>query len=102
MATTKEYKDFILEQLDLLDNITCKAMMVEFLLYYNDVLFVGIYDNILLVKIVDTNKKYNMNEAIPYESVKPMYLVDDIDNKDFLGGLIYEKFKQRDKYFFMM
>ena len=35
MATSKEYKDFILEQLDLLDNITCKAMMGEFLLYYN-------------------------------------------------------------------
>ena len=39
MATSKEYKDFILEQLDLLDNITCKAMMGEFLLYYNNVLF---------------------------------------------------------------
>ena len=42
-----------------------------------------------------------MNEAIPYESVKPMYLVDDIDNKDLLGSLIYEKFKQRDKYSFL-
>ena len=52
MATSKEYRDFILEQLDLLDNITCKAMMGEFLLYYNNVLFGGIYDNRLLVKIV--------------------------------------------------
>ena len=34
MATSKEYKEFILEQLGLLDNITCKAMMGEFLLYY--------------------------------------------------------------------
>ena len=81
MATSKEYKDFILEQLDLLDNITCKAMMGEFLLYYNNVLFGGIYDNRLLVKIVDTNKRYNMSEQIPYESAKPMYLVDDVDNK---------------------
>ena len=56
MATSKKYKEFILEQLDLLDNITCKAMMGEFLLYYDDVLFGGIYDNRLLVKIVDTNK----------------------------------------------
>ena len=45
MATTKEYKDFILEQLELLDNITCKAMMGEYLLYYNNILFGGIYDN---------------------------------------------------------
>ena len=42
MATSKEYKDFILEQLDLLDNITCKAMMGEFLLYYNNVFLLTI------------------------------------------------------------
>lgn len=55
MAITKEYKNFILEQLDLLDNITCRAMMGEYLLYYNNVLFGWIYDNRLLVKIVIKN-----------------------------------------------
>ena len=93
MATSKEYKEFILEQLDLLDNITCKAMMGEYLLYYNDVLFGGIYDNRLLLKIVDTNKKYNMDEAIPYENAKPMYLVDDIDNKELLKEIVIETCK---------
>ena len=93
MATSKEYKDFILEQLDLLDNITCKAMMGEFLLYYNNVLFGGIYDNRLLVKIVDTNKKYNMNEQIPYETAKLMYLVDDVDNKELLKEIVIETYK---------
>ena len=93
MVTSKEYKDFILEQLDLLDNITCKAMMGEFLLYYNDVLFGGIYDNRLLVKIVDTNKKYNMNEQIPYETAKLMYLVDDVDNKELLKDIVIETCK---------
>ena len=93
MATSKEYKDFILEQLNLLDNITCKAMMSEFLLYYNNILFGGIYDNRLLVKIVDTNKKYNMNEEIPYKSAKPMYLVYDVDNKELLKEIIIETFK---------
>ena len=93
MATSKEYKDFIIEQLELLDNITYKAMMGEFLLYYNDVLFGGIYDNRLLVKIVDTNKKYNMQEQIPYESAKPMYLVDDVDNKELLKEIVIETCK---------
>ena len=93
MATSKGYKDFILEQLDLLDNITCKAMMGEFLLYYNNVLFGGIYDNRLLVKIVDTNKKYNMNEQIPYETAKPMYLVDDVDNKELLKEIVIKTCK---------
>ena len=60
MATSKEYKEFILEQLNLLDGITCKSMMSEFLLYYNGLLFGGIYDNRLLVKRTETNKKYNM------------------------------------------
>ena len=93
MATSKEYKDFILEQLDLLDNITCKAMMGEFLLYYNNVLFGGIYDNRLLVKIVDTNKKYSMQEQIPYETAKPMYLVNDVDNKELLKKIVIETCK---------
>ncbi len=84
MATSKEYKNFILEQLELLDNINCRAMMGEYLLYYNNILFGGIYDNRLLVKIVNNNKKYNMQEQIPYESAKPMYLVNDIDNKEKL------------------
>ena len=93
MATSKEYKNFILEQLNLLDDITCKAMMGEFLLYYKDVLFGGIYDDRLLVKIVDNNKKYNMQEQIPYESAKTMFLVDDVDNKESLKEIVLETYK---------
>lgn len=93
MATSKEYKDFIIEQVNLLENINCKAMMGEYLLYYNNVLFGGIYDNRLLVKIVNSNKKYNMKEQIPYESAKPMYLVNDIDNKEILKKIVIETCK---------
>ena len=93
MATTKDYRDFVLEQLNLLDNITCKSMMGEYLLYYNGILFGGIYDDRLLVKIVDSNKKYNMQESIPYDGAKPMYLVDDIDNKELLKKIVIETSK---------
>ena len=93
MATTKDYRDFILEQLNLLDNITCKSMMGEYLLYYNGILFVGIYDDRLLVKIVDNNKKYNMQESIPYESARPMYLVDDVDNQEVLRDIVLDTCK---------
>ena len=93
MATTIDYRDFILEQLNLLDNITCKSMMGEYLLYYNGILFGGIYDDRLLVKIVDSNKKYNMQESIPYESAKPMYLVDDVDNQELLRDIILDTCK---------
>ena len=97
MATTKDYRDFILEQLILLDNITCKSMMGEYLLYYNGLLFGGIYDDRLLVKIVDSNKKYNMQESIPYESAKPMYLVDDVDNQELLRDIILDTCKDLKK-----
>ena len=93
MATTKEYRDFVLEQLNLLNTITCKSMMGEYLLYYNGILFGGIYDNRLLVKIVNSNKKYDMQEQIPYESAKPMYLVDDIDNKETLRDIVLDTCK---------
>lgn len=93
MSTSKEFKDFILDQLSLLDNISCKPMMGEFLLYYDDILFGGIYDNRFLVKIVENNKKYNMEEQIPYPSAKPMYLVDEVDNKDTLKEIIIDTCK---------
>ena len=93
MATTKDYRDFGLEQLSLLDNITCKSMMGEYLLYYNGILFGGIYDDRLLVKKVDSNKKYNMQESIPYDGAKPMYLVDDVDNKELLKEIVIETCK---------
>ena len=97
MTTTKDYKDFVLEQLNLLDNITCKSMMGEYLLYYNGILFGGIYDDRLLVKIVDSNKKYNMQESIPYESAKPMYLVDDVDNQETLRDIVLDTCKDLKK-----
>lgn len=97
MATSKEYRDFIVEQLSLLDNITYKQMMGEYLLYYNGLLFGGIYDDRFLVKIVNGNKKYNMSEAIPYESAKPMYLVDDVDNPDTLKDIVLDTCKDLKK-----
>lgn len=93
MATTKEYRDFILEQLSLLDNITCRAMMGEYLLYYNTILFGGIYDSRLLIKIVESNKKYNMKEAIPYKGAKPMYMVEDIDNREMIKDIVIDTCK---------
>lgn len=92
MATIKEYKDFILEQLSSLDNITCKPMMGEYLLYYNNILFGGIYDDRLLVKITDTNKKYHMELSIPYDGANNMYLVDDVDNIDKLKNIIIDTY----------
>lgn len=68
-------------------------MMGEYLLYYKGILFGGIYDDRLLVKIVNSNKKYNMQESIPYKSAKPMFLVDDIDNSETLKNIVLDTYK---------
>ena len=88
MASTKEYRDFILEQLSEAPNITCRPMMGEFLLYSNNVLFGGIYDNRLLVKIVPENEQYKMSKSIPYDGAKPMFLVEDVDDKEKLAEIV--------------
>lgn len=87
MATNKSTSDFILDILSDLGNIRIRPMMGEYLLYYKDILFGGIYDNQVLIKKCDDNKKYNMKEKIPYKGAKPMY-VADIDNLSELEEII--------------
>ena len=93
MASSVEYRDFILNQLSLLNNITTKKMMGEYLLYCDGLLFGGIYDNRLLVKKTKTNEKFKMEEQLPYKGAKPMYFVEDMDNKKTLKKIVIETCK---------
>ena len=89
MSSSKEYLEFVLEQLSLLDDITYKAMMGEFIIYYRGKIAGGIYDDRFLVKPTKSAVAM-MPEAdmeLPYEGAKEMLLVDDIDNKEFLRDL---------------
>jgi TfoX/Sxy family transcriptional regulator of competence genes len=89
MASTKDYRDYILDQLSILNGITYKPMMGEYLLYYNGVLFGGIYDDRFLVKKTETNSEYEMEEAIPYTGAKPMYMVDS-DDQELLKDIVLD------------
>lgn len=93
ISTTKEYKDYIIEQLGLLSNIICRKMMGEYLLYNDGVLFGGIYDNCLLFKRTNSNKKYNMSEENPYQGAKPMYLAENVDNRELLRDIVTDTCK---------
>ncbi len=97
MATSKDFKEFILEQLSVLDGTTCRPMMGEYLLYYNGLLFGGIYDNRFLVKITETNKKYNLEEQIPYETAKPMYMIEDVENRELIRDIVIDTCKGLNK-----
>ena len=88
MASTKEYRDYVLGQLSEVSDVTCRPMMGEFLLYSDGVLFGGIYDDRLLVKIVPENEQYKMTEEIPYDGAKPMYFVEDVDDKEKLAEIV--------------
>ena len=89
MASSKEYLDFILEQVSKLDNVSYKAMMGEFIIYYKGKIIGGIYDDRLLVKPVQSAINYMPNAVyeLPYDGAREMLLVDDVDNKEFLIGL---------------
>ena len=90
MASTKNYVDFILEQLSGLDEIIARKMMGEYIIYYHDKIIGGIYDNRFLVKPTKSalEKMPEASMAIPYEGAKPMLLVDNVDNRIFLKDLI--------------
>lgn len=96
MASSKEYLQFILEQLSDLEEITFRAMMGEYILYYRGKIVGGIYDDRLLVKPVKSALSY-MPEVcyeLPYEGAKEMLLVEDVDNKKFLTGLFQTMYEE--------
>ena len=84
MASSKEYLDFILEQLTGLEGISYRAMMGEYILYYKNKVIGGIYDNRFLLKITESSEKFipNAKIKIPYEGAKGMLLFDDFENKE--------------------
>lgn len=90
MASSREYLEFVLGQLSGLEEITHRAMMGEYILYYRGRIIGGIYDDRLLVKPVPAAVS-RMPEApreLPYEGARPMLLVGNVDDRDFLTELI--------------
>ncbi|WP_298521498.1 TfoX/Sxy family protein [uncultured Methanobrevibacter sp.] len=90
MTSSEEYLEYILEQLSDLEDITYRAMMGEYILYYRGKIIGGIYDDRFLVKPVKVAQSM-MPEAdweLPYEGAKEMLLVDDVENKEFLKELV--------------
>lgn len=90
MASKKEYLDFVLDQLSGLEGISYRAMMGEYLLYYNDKLFGGIYDDRFLVKVTVSSLELLPDEPqeILYDGAKPMILVTEMEDKKHLRELI--------------
>ena len=90
MASSKEYLDYILDQLSLIDGITYRAMMGEYILYCNGKIFGGIYDDRFLVKPTPsaTERMPDAPHELPYEGAKEMLLVENSDDRDFMRELV--------------
>ena len=102
MASSKEYLDYIMEQLSELDGITYRAMMGEYIIYYQGKIVGGIYDDRFLVKPVKSAKILmpSASMEVPYEGAKEMILVDNVDSKEFLKELLnamYEELPEQKK-----
>ncbi len=89
MASSKEYLNFVLEQLSELEEITYRVMMGEYIIYYRGKIVGGIYDDRLLVKSVKSAVSFmpTATYELPYDGAKEMLLVDNIDSKEFLTEL---------------
>lgn len=90
MASSKEYLDFIMDQLSDLQDVKYRAMMGEYIIYYKGKIVGGIYDDRFLVKPVKAavDLMPDAQKELPYEGAKEMLLVDDVDNREFLYKLL--------------
>ena len=96
MASSKDYLGFILDQLSGLEEVTYRAMMGEYILYYRGKVVGGVYDDRFLVKPVKAAGE-RMPEAeleLPYEGAKEMLLVDDVENREFLTELLEAMYEE--------
>ena len=96
MASSKEYLDFIMEQLSGLDGISCRAMMGEYIIYYRGKIVGGVYDDRFLVKPVKSAAAMMPHAGMesPYEGAKEMLLVDNVENREFLCELLEAMYKE--------
>ena len=96
MASTKAYLDFILDQLSGLDEITCRAMMGEYIIYYRGRIVGGVYDDRFLVKPTKSAAAMmpDAERELPYEGAKEMLLVDNVDDREFLQKLLEAMYKE--------
>lgn len=89
MASSKEFLDFVLGQLSSMPDVTYRAMMGEYIIYYGGKVIGGIYDNRFLIKPTLSALKIipNPQMEIPYPKGSPMIMITDIENTELLTQL---------------
>jgi len=96
MASSKEYLVYVLDLLREVSGVTHKKMMGEYILYKDDIIFGGVYDNRFLIKKTKSVMNQRLVEQIPYPGAKSMLLVD-IENADEVKELVLKVYKDLKK-----
>ena len=96
MASSKSYLEYILEQLSALDDISFKAMMGEYIIYYRGKIAGGIYDDRFLVKRTEASERLmpDAPRELPYDGAKEMLLVEETDDREFLCSLFEAMYEE--------
>lgn len=96
MASSKAFLDFIMDQLSSLRHVSFRAMMGEYVIYYKGKVIGGIYDDRFLVKQTKAAKELmpDTKIVVPYEGSKGLYLVDNVDDREFLRELIEKMYEE--------
>ena len=91
MATTLEFTNYVMEQLESDWEVTCRKMFGEYMVYVNQKPVILICDNIPYVRKWD-NIHHLMVDAevgFPYHGAKEHYILD-VDDRDFSLKVIKE------------
>ncbi len=96
MSSSKNYLDFILEQLSESGDVSYRAMMGEYVIYYRGKVVGGIYDDRFLIKPTKSalTMMPNASMEIPYEGAKEMLLVDDPENRELMSEVLKAMYEE--------
>ncbi len=96
MSSSKNYLDFILEQLSESGDVSYRAMMGEYVIYYRGKVVGGIYDDRFLIKPTKSalTMMPNASMEIPYERAKEMLLVDDPENRELMSEVLKAMYEE--------
>ena len=89
MSTSKEYMEFVLEQLDGISGVTYRKMFGEYLVYVQERPVLMVCDNCVMVKKLPAlaHLMADAPEGIPYDGAKAHYLLD-IENRELVNAAV--------------
>ena len=89
MATSKEYMEYVCEQLRDIDGVTYKKMFGEYMVYVREKPVLLVCDNTVLVKEVPELAELMRDapEGYPYDGAKLHYLLD-IEDRELTSRVI--------------